>query len=148
MLDFFLLMRQGRVETPPSAHSPLQKRNFQQNKQQIFSELAYREMPGNSSINIFRLIINALRAHFPEWFCFLWTTPPIFWNQTPPFENCKSIQSILPPTIFFIKNHTPTDNEKTAIFGVGEGEIMPKNDLSEVATGGDGTKKRTKSLAL
>lgn len=147
MLDFFLLMRQGRVETPPSAHSPLQKRNFQQNKQQIFSELAYCEMPGNSLINIFRLIINALRAHFPEWFCFLWTTPPIFETKHP-LSRTENPSNPSSTHDLFHQNHTPTDNEKTAIFGVGEGEIMPKNDLSEVATGGDGTKKWTKSLAL
>lgn len=73
---------------------------------------------------------------------------PHFLKPNTPFRELK-IHPIHPPTHdLFHQNHTPTDNEKTAIFGVGEGEIMPKNDLSEVATGGDGTKKRTKSLAL
>lgn len=141
-------MRQGRVETPPSAHSPLQKSNFQQNKQQIFSELTYREMPGNSSIKYFSPDNQCLASAFSRVILLFMNHAPHFLKPNTPFRELK-IHPIHPPTHdLFHQNHTPTDNEKTAIFGVGEGEIMPKNDLSEVATGGDGTKKRTKSLAL
>lgn len=84
---------------------------------------------------------------FPSDFAFYELRPPFFETKHPLSRTENPSNPSSHPRSFSSKSH-PHDNEKTAIFGVGEGEIMPKNDLSEVATGGDGTKKRTKSLAL